>query len=114
MTGSHSTSAASHALVMVRQAYQKVLAAPSRDDSIVVGRLRVIDKRIRSFDKWLDGVFAIAQKGEDKITKIERAKVITCERALILMSVKTELVRKRDETKRLGLDREIQFRHLLF
>lgn len=103
MTGSHSKgSAASHPLVPIRNAYNEALEAAQHPDPVFKRRRQQIEEKIQASEIKLHSIIENAEDVESEIMRIAQqainhTKQLAGEKALIVRSNKTELVRKLNE-----------------
>jgi hypothetical protein len=103
MTGSHSKGPeATHVLIPIKDAYAQALEATEQEDPVLTFRKAEIAKKIAAADKLADDVVSNEEAVETEIKKIaeeaiEQARRLAGEKALIIRSVKTELLRKQGE-----------------
>jgi hypothetical protein len=103
LTGNHSKGpAASHALVPIKDAYAQALEATEGEDPILARRKATIADKLTASDKLLDEVLANEVSVENEIRKIaeeaiEQARRLASDKALVIRSAQTELIRKREE-----------------
>lgn len=103
MTGSHSKGeAASHPLISIKQAYAEAVEASEHEDPIFVRRKAAIKEKLEAADVRLKEITANVEHVENEIMRIahaaiKRAKELAGEKALAVLSAKTELIRKEAE-----------------
>lgn len=103
MTGSHSKGdAASHPLIPIKSAYNSAIETSSRDNQAIIRRDEEIDEKISIVDQRLLSIKQNAQQVEDEIMRIataaiEETRSLAGEKALLVRSIKTELMRKKKE-----------------
>ncbi|OHT17648.1 B-box zinc finger family protein [Tritrichomonas foetus] len=108
MTGSHSKgNAATHPLIEIKQAYNEAIEASSHEDPIFARRRNAIHEKIEQADAKIAAINKNAEEVEQEIMRIataaiRHAKELAGEKALIVRSAKTELLRKEAELESLA------------
>ena len=103
MTGSHAKGEnASHPLIPIKDAYDRAVEAVSERNPQITKRARAIDEQLRRMDDQLQSIVANEKNVEEEIMRIARAAIeqahlLAGEKALIVRSARTELMRKKDE-----------------
>lgn len=114
MRGSHSKGdAASHTLVEINEAISDTIEASKNDDIIFTKRMKSIDEKLAKADEKLQVILKNQKDVEEEINRIAQAAIaktreMAGEKALVIRSNKTELLRKKNELNNLKKFIEIQ------
>lgn len=103
MNGSHSQGEKStHPLIPLRAAYCEAIEHSKKNDDKFDKKIELLDERLKNAEEKMNELVANAEEMEKEITRradaaIKQLKSILEEKALLIKSAKTEILRKKEE-----------------